>query len=142
MSLSPEEAVGTAVNALVREAIGPLRYYDYVPADGSVKTPFAALGVMGAERRHGSRCARVWEVSFRIHLFSKAAGREDAWRTLQQLREALDGASLALAEPYAADTKLREQRAGDANDRLQAFAHAFIQFSLTVSRPNPDGGPA
>ncbi len=135
MSLSPEEAVGAAVAALVRPALAPLTFYDYVPADGGLRLPLAALGVVGSQRRHGSRCADVWDVSFRLHLMSKASGREDAWRWLQRLRDTLDGRTLVLADPYAAETRLRELRAGDASDRLQAFNHAFIQFELTVSRP-------
>jgi len=135
MSLSPEEAVGTAVAALIKPALAPLTFYDYVPADGELRLPLAALGVVGSRRRHGSRCAKIWDVSFRLHLMSKASGREDAWRWLQRLRDTLDGQSLALADPFAADTRLREALAGDAADRLQAFNHTFIQFELTVSRP-------
>lgn len=135
MSLSPEEAVGAAVAALAKSALAPLAFYDYVPADGELRLPLAALGVVGSQRQHGNRCGKVWQVSFRLHLMSKASGREDAWRWLQKLRDALDGQTLALADPYAAESRLREQRAGDAADRLQAFNHAFIQFELTVSRP-------
>lgn len=135
MSLSPEEAVGAAVAALVKPAIAPVAFYSYVPADGELRMPLAALGVVGSQRMQGNRCSTIWLVSFRLHLMSKASGREEAWRWLQKLRDALDGQTLALADPYAAESKLREQRAGDAADRLQAFNHAFIQFELTVSRP-------
>lgn len=135
MSLSPEEAVAAAVVARVRPALLPLEFYDYVPADGNLRLPLAALGVIGSQRMQGNRCAALWQVSFRLHLMSKASGREEAWRWLQKLRDALDGQTLALADPYAAESRLREQRAGDVADRLQAFNHAFIQFELTVSRP-------
>ncbi|KAF0121876.1 MAG: hypothetical protein FD152_3726 [Xanthobacteraceae bacterium] len=135
MNLSPEEAVGQAVAAIVRDRLPAVTYYDYVPADGQLRSPLAALGIVGSQRRHGNRCAKEWAVTFRLHLMSKAAGREEVWRHLQDLRDALDGQSLALAAPYAAETKIRELRAGDDRDRLQAFNHAFIQFELTVSRP-------
>lgn len=135
MSLSAEEAVGQAVALRVRQTVPGLTFYDYVPADGELRSPLAALGVVGSQRQYGSRCAKVWDVSFRLHIMSKASGREETWRWLQALRDALDGQTLDLAAPYSAETRLREKRAGDAADRLQAFNHAFILFELTVSRP-------
>ena len=44
-----------------------------------------------------------------------APGREEAWGLIQTLRETLDGVTLTLADPYAAETPLKEMRSGDMN---------------------------
>lgn len=133
--LSPEEALMAAVTPIVTAALSPVRYWDYVPADKELPVPFAALGQIASQKQPGQRCGPMWDIGWRIHLFSKQSGREEAWRTLQQLRGALVGQELVLADPYAAIGPVREMRTGDMNDRLQAFAQSFIDFRVTVSQP-------
>lgn len=130
--MSPEVAVGTALYQQLEPALGAVKFYDYVPASGT-PTPLVALGVIGTRRSREYRCGRVWEVGFRLHVMSKAPGREEAWGLIQTLRETLDGVTLTLADPYAAETPLKEMRSGDMNDRLQAVAMSFVDFEVTVS---------
>lgn len=134
--MSPEVAVGAAVKAILEPVLGSVPFYDYVPASGQLETPLCALGALGT-RRMPSRCGQMWEIGFRLHLFSKGAadGRTWVWETLHAIRGALHGQALALADPYALEERPREVRSADTADRLQAFDQAFIDFTLTVSTP-------
>lgn len=134
--MSPEIAVGAAVNDLLVAALGPVPYYDYVPA-ADTATPLVALGVIATRRQTATRCGPVWDVGFRLHVMSTAPGRDEAWTILQQLRATLDRREITLADPYAAVGPLREQRSGDMNDRMQAVSMAFIDFDVTVSTTGP-----
>lgn len=130
--MSPEVAVGEAVYALLEPALDGVKYYDYVPAAGTA-TPLVALGVIGTRRSREYRCGKVWDVGFRLHVMSKAPGRDEAWDLIQILRASLDGVTPTLADPYAAESPLKEMRSGDMNDRLQAVAMSFVDFEVTVS---------
>lgn len=130
--MSPEIAVGAAVDALLTAALGPVPYYDYVPGTDA-PTPLVALGVIATRRQTVTRCGPVWDVGFRLHVMSKQPGRDEAWTILQTLRATLDRREITLVDPYAAVGPLREQRSGDMNDRLQAVCMAFIDFDITVS---------
>lgn len=132
--ISPEIAVGAAIAEVLVPGLSPTKYYDYVPAAGATSmVPLVSLGIISAVRQREQRCGRVWLVGLRLHVQSKEAGRVEVWQVLQRLRDLLDGVTLALADPYAADTPMREQRAGDMNDRLQAVSLAFLDFDLIVS---------
>lgn len=130
----PEYAVQVAAYAALKTVPGLVAVYDYVPADGTVVAPFGAIGAF-ASTPVPDRCGASWRVIFRLHLFSKAAGREEAWTRLQALRAALKGVRPQLEAPYVAQSPYVEVRAGDSNDRLIRLAQSFIDFEVTVSVP-------
>jgi hypothetical protein len=132
----PEYAVQVAAYAALNQVPGLVAVYDYVPADGSVAAPFGAIGAI-VSTPVVLRCGKAWQVTLRFHLYSKAAGREEAWTRLQALRAALDGEKPTMGAPYIAQSRFLEQRAGDSNDRLIKLAHTFVDFTITVSRPTP-----
>lgn len=86
---------GLGADAQVKAMLGnPPRIYDAVPRDALF--PYAVLGD-GQEADWSTATEQGSEHILAIHIWSRSGGHRECKQTAEAIRDALDGASLALA---------------------------------------------